>query len=87
MLCTLVTASAWLLHCVCMACALDEANGGLGDGTCGKRAPQDTGCMSCMCLTAQDERCVLKVVNCHKTPCKPACRWLGAYWLGLSQEY
>ena len=52
---------------------------------CGKCAPQDTGCVSCMCLAAQHGTRVLKVVNCHKTPCKPVCQWLNAYWLGLSQ--
>ena len=43
--------------------------------------------MSCMCLAAQHGARVLKVVNCHKTPCKPVCQWLDAYWLGLSQGY
>ena len=54
---------------------------------CGKCAPQDTGCVSCMCLAAQHGTRVLKVVNCHKTPCKPVCQWPNAYWLGLSQGY
>ena len=54
---------------------------------CGKCAPQDTGCVSCMCLAAQHGTRVLKVVNCHKTLCKPVCQWLNAYWLGLSQGH
>ena len=32
MLCTSVTANMWLVDGVCMACALGQANGDLGDG-------------------------------------------------------
>ena len=52
---------------------------------CGQCAPHDTGCVSCTCLAAQHGARVLKVVNCHETPCKSVCQWLDAYWLGLSQ--